>query len=358
MVLKRRYPAIGLLLLLLTWSCTEEARKRLEPTPVATGSLNQLAVIADQDDWDGPLGDSIRYYYASAFPILPQPEPLFDLKHFTPAEMDAEPTRRELKAYLIIGNIQNQNSATGNLVRRDLGSTKVEQAMADDRFRTSVGRDKWATDQILVYIFSPKHDDLIRQVVTRFATVTKVIQKKYERQIDATVYLGGPDNIISNKVKDRVGIGIKMPREYVIAVEEENLIWLRNDRDEVINNLIISRLPYTSQEQLTPENIINLRNQFGKRLVSSTAEGSYMTTNDVDLPVVDQQIQIDDNYALEARGIWEMVNEFMGGPFLSYLILDEEDSEIVFVDAFVFAPGKRKRDYMLHLEHIVSSIDL
>ncbi|MBX2815003.1 MAG: DUF4837 family protein [Saprospiraceae bacterium] len=347
-----------LIAICLLVGCTEEARKRLEPTPIAISTLNQLAVIADQEMWDGPVGDSIRYYFASAFPILPQPEPLFDLKHFTPAELESEPTRRELKAYLILADLSQNSSTTGDMIRTDLGPQKVDRALTDESYNVSVGKDKWASDQIIVYLFAPDKELLTQQVVNRFPTITKVIQKKYERQIDATVYLGGPDNIITNKVKDIVGISLKMPREYIVAVEQDNLIWLRNDRDEAINNLIISRFPYTSQSQFSTDNIISLRDQYGKALVSSTAQDSYMTTNDVDLPVVDQQIQLADSYAIEARGIWEMVGEFMGGPFLSYLVLDEKASEVIFIDAFVFAPGKRKRDYMLQLEHIVSSLEL
>jgi len=338
--------------------CTDEARKRLEPNPVAIGTLNQLVIVADQDVWDGPIGDSLRYFYGSAFPILPQPEPLFDLKHFTPEDLALEPTRQELKAYLVLANLGNEMSATTSMVRDDISSTKVQQALGDPNYNVSVGKDKWAVDQIIVYIFAANEEQLALQVKKRFPAVAKVIQKKYERQIDATVYLGGPDNIVTNKVSDLVGINLKIPREFRVAVEQENLIWLRNDRDEAINNLIISRLPYSSQDQFALDNIINLRNQFGKELVSSTTDSSYMTTNDIDLPVVEQQIELAENYAVEARGIWEMVGEFMGGPFLTYLILDEANSELIFIDCFVFAPGKRKRDYMLKMEHIVSSLEL
>ncbi len=345
-------------LMLMGPGCTEEARKRLEPNPVAIGTLNQLAVIADQDVWDGPVGDSLRYYYGSAFPILPTPEPLFDLKHFTPEDLSAEPTRRELKAYLILANFATENSSTSDIVRKDIGASKAQQVLNDPTYNVSVGKDKWAIDQIVVYLFAADEAKLADQVVERFPTVAKVIQKKYERQIDATVYLGGPDNIMTNKVKEFVGVDLKIPRKFIVALEQENLIWLRSDRSEAINNLIISRLPYSSQDQFSLDNIISLRNQFGKELVSGATDNSYMTTNDIDLPVVEQQIELAENYAVEARGIWEMVGEFMGGPFLTYLILDKANSELIFIDCFVLAPGKRKRNYMLQMEHIVSSLQL
>lgn len=172
-------------------SCTDEARKRLEPTPIAVGSLNQLAIITDQEIWESAIGDSINYYFGSAFPILPTPESLFDLKHFTPDDLEAERTRKELKAYLIVADISDEQSSTTAMVMRDLGSEKTNRARQDTSFHTSMGRDRWAKDQVLVYLFANGKRDLTHQVVSRFPAIAKVIQEQYRRQIDATVYLGG-----------------------------------------------------------------------------------------------------------------------------------------------------------------------
>jgi len=50
-----------------------------------------------------------------------------------------------------------------------------------------------------------------------------------------------------------------------------------------------------------------------------------------------------------------MANDCKGGPFLTYLILNPDDGYLLLVDAFVFAPGKDKRDYMQELEFILDS---
>ena len=61
-----RYSVIGLVFIIASLlGCTDETRKRLEPTPTAAGSINQLAIIADQELWDGPIGDSISCYFGS-----------------------------------------------------------------------------------------------------------------------------------------------------------------------------------------------------------------------------------------------------------------------------------------------------
>jgi hypothetical protein len=50
-----------------------------------------------------------------------------------------------------------------------------------------------------------------------------------------------------------------------------------------------------------------------------------------------------------------MENDFMGGPFFNYTLLDTKRNELIMIDAFVFAPGKEKRDYMQQLHHIVKT---
>jgi hypothetical protein len=40
------------------------------------------------------------------------------------------------------------------------------------------------------------------------------------------------------------------------------------------------------------------------------------------------------------------------------MVLDEPNSELLFIDAFVLAPGERKRNQMLYLEHIVSTLKI
>ena len=47
----------------------------------------------------------------------------------------------------------------------------------------------------------------------------------------------------------------------------------------------------------------------------------------------------------------------MGGAFISYLRHNPDNNELLFVDGFVHAPGKDKRNFMQHLEHIISTVN-
>ena len=59
---------------------------------------------------------------------------------------------------------------------------------------------------------------------------------------------------------------------------------------------------------------------------------------------------------LETRGTWEVQGDFMGGPFINYIVEDKVNNRVLLVEGFVFAPSKRKRDNIIELEAIIKSI--
>jgi hypothetical protein len=63
-------------------------------------------------------------------------------------------------------------------------------------------------------------------------------------------------------------------------------------------------------------------------------------------------------FAVDTRGLWRMKNDFMGGPFVSISVLDETRNRVVTIDAFVYAPGKDKRNLMWELEAVLESLKL
>ncbi|MBP7642235.1 MAG: DUF4837 family protein, partial [Saprospiraceae bacterium] len=98
--------------------------------------------------------------------------------------------------------------------------------------------------------------------------------------------------------------------------------------------------------------------EYGRKYIQSTQEGSYMRTHEEFLPVYEYSAKVDGAYAIELRGTWEMENDFMGGPFVTFAILNAPKNEIIFVDAFVYGPGKDKRDFVQQLVYILKNAKL
>jgi hypothetical protein len=353
MTLKIEFIYIFLLVAFLS-SCNEDVGGGMKVKPSALGRMNEIVVLADKELWESPVQDTFDYYFGSAYPIMPQPEPMFDIRHFNLNELDMEPLRKELRTYVLLADLSNKDSRTTKMVKSDLGEARYQKALLGE-VTSTVGKDKWARGQLVIYLMGKDSDALNKVIKDSYPALSRRVNQHDEEQLRQKVY-GAKTNLgLSEEISEKFGVKLDIPTRYQKAmfIEEENFIWMRKDDQESVLNIIVRKFPYRNQEQLSVEAIKKRRNEYGKKYISTTEEGSYMVINDVDLPVFDYTYNIDGKYTRELRGVWEMENDFLGGPFATYAILNEEKGEIVFIDTFIYAPGKEKRNMMQELEFIV-----
>lgn len=86
-------------------------------------------------------------------------------------------------------------------------------------------------------------------------------------------------------------------------------------------------------------------------------EGMYMQTADSAFVTV-RNIAVKGDYAFEARGLWEMKNDAMGGPFVSHMRVDRANGRVIVVEGFVYNPGKLKRDQIRKLNACLYTLKL
>lgn len=336
-------------------SCGGDAAKEYRAQPAAYGRPNEVTVVMDREDWEGDLGDSLRYYFESPYLIMPQPEPVFDLRYFSPEEFSQKRIRREARTIYLIGNLSEEESGTARIIREDLGGEKVRRAQEDQQYNLAVGRNKWSEGQIMLYQFGFSHDDLMAHIRNNFPAVKERINRFDLDRIRRTAFQGGVNEKLMSQVRAAMGVELQIPSDYKLAKKDGGLIWLRKDTRDFTNNILLYRIAYTDSTQLTRAGLMALRDSIGKLHIRSSEPGSYMRINAVDLPLFIDPTLIDGRFALEAKGIWEMVNDFSGGPFFTYLVYDQDRGELLFLDAFILAPGEDKRDVMQQMEQILRS---
>ncbi|MEN0002866.1 MAG: DUF4837 family protein [Bacteroidota bacterium] len=357
MTIRNSYAFVFSMLLLLISSCSSDMPRALKSVPTAFGVVNQVIVVMDKELWEGEVGDTLRYYYSSAYPILPQPESIFDLKHFSAIDLEKDRLRKELRNYLFVADLSDTDSPTTKMIAKDLGQENVRKAQEIPKeYNTSVGKDKWAKGQLLIYQFANNQQELIDNLKRNFPAIKNRINKADREKIDASVYLDGVNKALMRDVKEAFDIELRIPSDYIGAMNDDNFIWMRREIPEVSMNLMVTKVPYTDQAQLQKEGIKAMRDTIGRKYISSELPNTFVRINDIDLPMLVTQREINGTFAVEARGIWEVVNDFMGGPFVTYVFLDPQKNELIFIDGFVYAPGKDKRNYMQYLEHVITSL--
>jgi hypothetical protein len=347
--------------MLLAACASEPTRPASAPTPAGKkvqshGKVNQLLVISDTVLWNSPVGDTFFYYFSAPYILLPQPEPIFDVVQMTPAQLAMQPLKKEFRTIIFLADLNDENSATARFVRSDLGPEKLVEIQKSKGYNVTVGQDKWAIKQLLFYVNGYGEDKLIECIAANFPAIGRKINERDEETVKSTAYQGGEDSKLEGEVFSKFNLNLKIPKGFKQAKFDgnSNTLWLRSDEREIVSNIMVHKLPYKDKSQLTKAGIKKIRDEISG-IVTTQQPNTYMRINDVDLPLFVENKTINNAYTLQAKGIWDIVNDFKGGPFVSNLMLNTKTNELILVDGFVFAPGKDKRNYMQELELVLAT---
>jgi hypothetical protein len=134
-------------------------------------------------------------------------------------------------------------------------------------------------------------------------------------------------------------------------------MWLRytlaKTRQDVEIGVMIYKMDYKDAIVFDPKHIIKWRNLVTMEHIPGPSPLSYMTTSvEFIPPVFDTLPNFPGGYAVETRGLWEVENDFMGGPFISYTFIDQAQNKVITLDGYVYNPNDDKKNFLRQLESI------
>ena len=162
--------------------------------------------------------------------------------------------------------------------------------------------------------------------------------------------------MVTNKVDSMIGSKIWLPAEITSFKQGEDFFWASTNKASGDQNVVIYSYPYTDKNTFTKEYFVNKRDSIMKINIPGAQEGMYMSTDSVTVDVL--PINVQGQYALEARGLWRMKGDFMGGPFVSHTRVDTINNRVVTAEVFVYSPNKLKRNLMRMLEASLYTLKL
>ena len=115
-------------------------------------------------------------------------------------------------------------------------------------------------------------------------------------------------------------------------------------------NLLICR-------NLNDKQALILRDSISKAHIPGPIDGTFMKT-DYDYIASSNVFESEEKLIEETRGLWDVEKQFMGGPFINQKIKTKNKEEVVMLDAFLYAPGEAKRDYLFELEAIMRTFNI
>jgi hypothetical protein len=63
-------------------------------------------------------------------------------------------------------------------------------------------------------------------------------------------------------------------------------------------------------------------------------------------------------YAFEARGLWRVKGDFMGGPFVSHSRVDTKNQRVIAAEVFIYSPDRLKGGLMRRMEASLYTLKL
>lgn len=319
---KIRFAGLLVMLGLLVFGCKEGGSKRGPLTPTSSGLPYELLVVIDQKYKDTELGQSITEVLERSVPGLPQPESAFKLMYTDPQHFDG-----------ILKPIRN-------IVIVNIGKT-----FSEPRFNTA--SNVYAYPQSVLTVQGPDMQSTADFVLNNGASMIDYFTKaEMNRQIMILEKNHSTD--IAAAVNEMFGSEVWVPGDLISTKRGEDFFWAGTNDGRAERFFMVYSIPYTDADAFTAEYMIHKRDSVLKANVPGEKENMYMATSANYTTV--KPINVQGEYTMEARGLWRVVNDRMGGPFVAHMRLDEKNKRLVFVDAFVYAPEKSKRNLMKQLE--------
>ncbi len=293
----------------------------------SSAAINTIAVIIDDQLWNGEVGDSVRNKFASPVLGLPQEEPLFNINQY-PVKL-----------------FEGFSTDTRNIiiVKKD-NETKFE-----------IKQNEFTSPQNSFHI-SGKNSIEIIEILEKNAPI--IIQKMRAIEITHNQKIFKDSLLNSQKIKKKFNIDLLIPSKYEYVMRKKNFIWIKSEIIGGNTSLIIYQIPWKSiRPNYAVPDVLKVRDSIGKLYIHGSVAGTKMITEEAYSPYF-SVTKLAGNTTFETKGTWQMKNDFMSGPFINYVIFDNANRRLLILEGFCYAPSKEKRDLMFELESIIKSIQI
>ena len=315
------------LLCLLAGVCCVSCNLSIGSLSSAHGNTGEVLVVMDDYFWKGACGDSIRSYLTEPVMGLPGIEPMFDL--------------------------MQQGSLTTFLQKyRNIVKVNIDQGY--EMAKLGISSDAYAKFQLIFTIDAPSADSAI---ACMYRNKDLIIGGFLLKGRDAIIedYKRTVAKQMVEQLRDKYQVDIIIPNSYTLDVEKEDFVWIAREEGDRQYGILIWKEPYLRISQLETDSLIFKMNSMTRRYVPGKTAGSYMADEPTVLPIV-KRFEKNGVYSVQMNGLWQMENDFLGGPYVSQTIVDLKRAQLVTAHGFVFYPSRDKRQMVRQLEAILHTL--
>lgn len=320
------FKILSFLALLGFISCNNGKSQKYLPSSI--GAVNRVTVVMENELWKGEVGDKVREHFAATAVGLTWEESILTLTHVPPSVFSG--SLQSTKAILLV----KKDTVDVAELKSDIYATPQRMAIF-----------KGQTNEEIMTNIDAKADEIIASFK---AMELKETQTRLLKSLNKEGVL-----------EERFNITMSVPSVYKVGRQEENFVWLDREIQKGNMNIIAYEMPANSFEtdSTLVRDIVKMRDSIGALYIPGAPvpnKVTYMRTEPAFSPSI-FSAEIAGRKAIEVRGIWDIKNYPMAGPFLTYIIDDKVNNRKLVVEGFTFAPATNKRDDMFQLEAMMKT---
>ena len=307
--------------------CSCKGSKTLLPN--VSGKAGEIIVVIEKADWEGSAGEAVRGLLACDCSWLAQQEALYSLVNVAP------------------GGFTDLFKVHRNIVYFNMGPQC-------DSASVQLKKDIWAAPQCIIQINAPDAASACSLLEQNGKMITNAIEQAERDRVIANC-IRYEERSIAPVVTEIFGGSPHFPSGYKLKKKTADFVWVADEKQYTNQAILIYRYPCTEDEPFTEKAIIAHRNAKLKEEVPGMFENTWMTTSEF-FPTQLEYIKFRGRDFAQLRGMWEVENDYMGGPFTSQSFYARDgSSDIIVAEAFVYAPKYDKRQYLRQVESILYS---
>jgi hypothetical protein len=212
--------------------------------------------------------------------------------------------------------------------------------------------DVWATGQTVTIVLTDPQGDIQEQVLSRISEVHDLLLGRYLRGAWYRMFLSGIDSALADTLHFTAGFSLLLPQVYDWGVEDSVYVFRNDNPDpaELIRQFTVTwRTP--APLEIPPDSLLEWRagiSQLYWTYPQVADEESLRST-----PLPSENLR-----GMETRGAWRNPPGSMwpaAGAFILRSVSCPHQNRLYLVDAWLYAPGEDKWEYMLQLETILNS---
>jgi hypothetical protein len=324
--------------------------------PKGRGEPGEIVLVLDSAWWSGEVGSELRKIFHESVDGLPRDEPMFNLRHITPFQFKG--ILKQAKNLILVVPISDTKRESVRM-RNFFTKDAIDSLRTNEDIFLINRKNLFATDQHVLFLIGHSNESMKQKLEQNTDKLRSFFNKIEENRSYKRLFDVRAERLIMNTIQEKYHFRIQVPFGWKIADQKEKFIWLRQAGDEIDKNIFIAFKAYENESQFDNDSMVQWRNEItGKNIYENPDRvNSYVMTEPLIPPTI-TEVNFNENYSKKMIGRWRTKNISMGGPFVSYILVDENTGTIFYIDGFVFSPGVEQREIMRELDVILRTFQI